>query len=55
MGLSAIGAFLDALRTMIKLKARNKILAEQMATAKELKDTEIASDQALKDAGMINE
>lgn len=55
MGLSAIGAFLDAVRTMAKLKARDKVLAEQMAYAKELKEANLASEQALKDAGMIDE
>lgn len=53
--LSAVGMAVEAFRSMAKLYARDKVLAEYMAQGNKPKTTNLASSDALRKAGMIHE
>ena len=53
--LSAFGMGAEALRSMGKLYARDKIVAEYMAQGNKPKTNNLASSEALRKAGMIHE
>lgn len=55
LGLAAFGTLIDAVRAMVKLYERQKIVARMEATARPAEQTEFADHDALKQAGMIDE
>lgn len=55
IGASASGVLIDALRAMAKLYARDKALVRLMATGAEPRSSKLASDDALRQAGVIND
>ena len=55
LGMAAVAALIDAVRTMVKLHERQKIIARMEATARPAEQTDFADIEALKKAGMIDE
>lgn len=54
MGLASIGLIIDAIKMMVKLYQRKKIIAEYMAQGKKPKSSKMASEDALRKAGMFD-
>lgn len=55
LGMTALGALLNAVREIAKLHAREKVIARMEAISRPAEQTEFADLEALKHAGMIDD
>jgi glucose dehydrogenase len=53
LGLAAFGNFANAIRAMVALHAKERVLAEYLAQGDAPKSAELASEEKLRQAGMV--